>query len=103
MNLVEYLIKQKKVLSLDPTTGEIKVVGPIDFEEETGYELRMEAKDGFGLSTDTKVIIEISDVNDNAPVILLKSLSNPVSESAPPGTEVGIVNLCCHSKMCSYL
>ncbi|XP_062380255.1 protocadherin gamma-A11-like [Sardina pilchardus] len=85
--------KARKVLSLDPTTGEIKVIGPIDFEEETRYELRIEAKDGFGLSTDSKVIIEISDVNDNAPVILLKSLSDPVSESAPPGTEVGIINV----------
>ena len=85
--------KARKAFSLDPTTGKIKVIGPIDFEEETQYELRVEAKDGFGLSTASKVIIEISDVNDNAPVILLKSLSNPVSESTPPGTEVGIINV----------
>ncbi|XP_041929720.1 protocadherin gamma-A10-like [Alosa sapidissima] len=85
--------KARKAFSLDPTTGEIKVTGPIDFEDEAQYELRVEAKDGFGLSTDSKIIIEISDVNDNAPVILLKSLSDPVSESAPPGTEVGIINV----------
>ena len=85
--------KAKSTFSLNSDTGEIKVIGPIDFEKDSKYEIIVEAKDGYGLSTDTKVIIDITDVNDNAPIILLKSLNNPIPENAAPGTEVGIVNV----------
>ncbi|KAM4621334.1 protocadherin beta-16-like [Polymixia lowei] len=83
----------KKVFSLDSQTGEIKVIGPIDFESDSKYEMRIDAKDGYGLSSDAKVIIDISDVNDNAPVMYLKSLTNPIPENVSPGTEVGIINV----------
>uniref|UniRef100_A0A3Q3L8J8 Cadherin domain-containing protein n=1 Tax=Mastacembelus armatus TaxID=205130 RepID=A0A3Q3L8J8_9TELE len=83
----------RKVFALNNTTGEITVIGPLDFEEESMYEMRVDAKDGYGLSSDSKVIIEISDVNDNAPEINLKSLSNSVPENVSPGTEVGIINV----------
>uniref|UniRef100_A0A8C8GA10 Cadherin domain-containing protein n=1 Tax=Oncorhynchus tshawytscha TaxID=74940 RepID=A0A8C8GA10_ONCTS len=85
--------KAIKVFSLGHNTGEIKVIGPIDFEGDPKYEMRIEGKDGYGLSSDSKVIIDITDVNDNAPVIYLKSLSNPIPENASPGTEVGIINV----------
>ncbi|XP_035265755.1 protocadherin gamma-A11-like isoform X37 [Anguilla anguilla] len=85
--------KTKKVFSINHKTGEIQVSGTIDFEEESVYEMRIEGKDGSGLASHTKVVIEITDMNDNAPVIHLKSLKNPVSESIAPGTEVGIINV----------
>ncbi|KAM9376014.1 LOW QUALITY PROTEIN: uncharacterized protein KZ484_008532 [Pholidichthys leucotaenia] len=85
--------KAKKVFSLDSKSGEIKVIGALDFESNSKYELRIDAKDGYGLSSDCKVIIDITDINDNAPVIYLKSLSNPIAENVSPGTEVGIINV----------
>ncbi|CAB1337116.1 unnamed protein product [Coregonus sp. 'balchen'] len=85
--------KAIKVFSLGHSTGEIKVIGPIDFEGDPKYEMRIEGKDGYGLSSDSKVIIDITDVNDNAPVIYLKSLTNPIPENVSPGTEVGIINV----------
>ncbi|XP_038867629.1 protocadherin gamma-A2-like [Salvelinus namaycush] len=85
--------KTRKVFTLNHVTGEVTVVGEIDYEDESKYEMFIEGKDGYGLSSDTKVIIEITDVNDNAPVIYLKSLTNPISENASPGTEVGIINV----------
>ncbi|XP_036379480.1 protocadherin gamma-A11-like isoform X15 [Megalops cyprinoides] len=85
--------KAEKIFKIDQKTGEVIVTGPIDFEEESTYELRIEGKDGAGLASQTKVIIEITDVNDNGPVIFLKSLNNPITESALPGTEVGIINV----------
>ncbi|XP_030594774.1 protocadherin gamma-A12-like isoform X40 [Archocentrus centrarchus] len=85
--------KSRKLFSLDPKTGEILVTGLIDYEEGSKYEAIIEAKDGYGLSSEAKVIIDIIDVNDNAPVIYLKSLSNPIPENAPPDTEVGIINV----------
>ncbi|XP_063353692.1 protocadherin gamma-A11-like isoform X39 [Pelmatolapia mariae] len=85
--------RAKKVFSLDSKTGEIKVTGMPDFETKSKYEMRIEAKDGYGLSSDAKVMIDITDVNDNAPVIYIKSLMNPAAENVPTGTEVGIINV----------
>ncbi|XP_054872474.1 protocadherin beta-15-like isoform X21 [Amphiprion ocellaris] len=85
--------RAKKVFSLDGKTGEIKVTGALDFESNSKYEMRIDAKDGYGLSSDSKVMIDITDVNDNPPVIHLKSLTNPIPENVSPGTEVGIINV----------
>uniref|UniRef100_A0A8P4GMP7 Cadherin domain-containing protein n=1 Tax=Dicentrarchus labrax TaxID=13489 RepID=A0A8P4GMP7_DICLA len=81
------------LFSLDHKTGEIRVIGPIDYETETSIELRIRAKDGPGLTSYCTVIIDITDVNDNPPAISLKSLSNPIPENVSPGTEVGIINV----------
>ncbi|XP_070769963.1 protocadherin beta-15-like [Enoplosus armatus] len=83
----------RRVFALNHTTGEIKVIGPLDFEKESMYEMRVDAKDGYGLTSDSKVIIEISDVNDNPPEINLNSLNSPIPENVSPGTEVGIINV----------
>ncbi|XP_042165372.1 protocadherin beta-16-like isoform X25 [Oncorhynchus tshawytscha] len=85
--------KAAKLFSIDKKTGEIKVQGPIDYEENTEYEVRVQAKDGSGLAGNAKVMIEIADLNDNAPVILIKSFNNPIPENVLPGTEVGIINV----------
>ncbi|XP_061755838.1 protocadherin beta-15-like [Nerophis ophidion] len=85
--------KSRTMFSLNDKTGEIFVIGKIDYEEGSTHGVFVEAKDGYGLSTVTKVVIDIIDVNDNAPVINLKSLSNPVPENVSPGTEVGIINV----------
>ncbi|KAM4554674.1 protocadherin gamma-A12-like isoform 37-T37 [Odontesthes bonariensis] len=85
--------KSRKLFSLDQKTGTIIVTGDIDYEEGSKYEMVIEAKDGYGLSSEANVIIDITDVNDNAPLIYLKSLSNPIPENVSPGTEVGIINV----------
>ncbi|XP_023698683.2 protocadherin gamma-A11-like isoform X23 [Paramormyrops kingsleyae] len=85
--------KAKKAFIINHKTGQIMVSGPIDFEEVSSYEMRIEGKDGAGLASQAKVIIEITDANDNAPEIFLKSLNNPIPEDAVPGTEVGIINV----------
>uniref|UniRef100_A0A4W6DSN4 Cadherin domain-containing protein n=1 Tax=Lates calcarifer TaxID=8187 RepID=A0A4W6DSN4_LATCA len=81
------------LFSLDHKTGEIRVIGSIDYETETSIELRIRAKDVPGLASYCTVILDITDVNDNPPAISLKSLSNPISENVSPGTEVGIINV----------
>ncbi|XP_029970193.1 protocadherin gamma-A12-like [Salarias fasciatus] len=85
--------KAKRIFELNAKTGVIKVIGGLDFESNSKYEMRIDAKDGYGLSSDTKVMIDITDVNDNAPGIFLKSFMNPIPENITPGTEVGIINV----------
>ncbi|KAA8578535.1 hypothetical protein FQN60_010585 [Etheostoma spectabile] len=49
--------------------------------------MQITAKDGLGLVSSSTLIIDITDVNDNAPVTFIKSLTNPMPEDTPPGTE----------------
>nr|XP_040030861.1 protocadherin gamma-A11-like isoform X2 [Gasterosteus aculeatus aculeatus] len=83
----------KKVFSIDRNVGKIQVIGIVDYETTRSFEIRVKAKDGLGLSSYAKVIIAITDMNDNAPVVSLKSLTNHIPENVSPGTEVGIVNV----------
>ncbi|PWA23710.1 hypothetical protein CCH79_00006110 [Gambusia affinis] len=81
------------IFSLDPKTGEIKVTGVIDFEETISFYISVEAKDGLGLTSYAKVLIDVIDVNDNAPAIYMNSMSSSTPENLPSGTEVGIINV----------
>ncbi|XP_034740292.1 protocadherin gamma-A11-like, partial [Etheostoma cragini] len=83
----------RSMFTIDHKTGDIKVTTTVDFETASLFELRVTAKDGLGLTSYAKVIIDVSDVNDNAPVIYLKSLTNPIPENVSSGTEVGIINV----------
>ncbi|XP_041800657.1 protocadherin beta-16-like [Chelmon rostratus] len=83
----------KSMFAIDPKTGDIKLTTAVDFETVSSFELRVTAKDGLGLTSYAKVIIDVSDINDNAPIIYLKSLTNPIPENVSPGTEVGIINV----------
>ncbi|XP_062342268.1 protocadherin gamma-A11-like [Osmerus eperlanus] len=83
----------KKLFTLNSKTGEISVVGQMDFEKESIYDFSIQAKDTSGLTSFTNVVVEITDVNDNAPLISIKSLTNPIPENVLPGTVVGIINV----------
>uniref|UniRef100_A0A8C5PI91 Cadherin domain-containing protein n=1 Tax=Leptobrachium leishanense TaxID=445787 RepID=A0A8C5PI91_9ANUR len=76
------------IFILDPESGEIKLSDPLDYEVKQNYEMTVEAKDGGGLVTYCTVLIQVVDVNDNAPEIQLVSLTNPISEDSVPGTMV---------------
>ncbi|KAM9356723.1 protocadherin gamma-A11-like [Symphorus nematophorus] len=89
----DHVSNENQVFSLNPKTGEVKVSGSIDYEKESSYEMQISAKDGLGLASYATLIIEITDMNDNAPAIHLKSLINPIPENVSPGTEVGIINV----------
>uniref|UniRef100_A0A1A8EZF0 Cadherin domain-containing protein n=1 Tax=Nothobranchius korthausae TaxID=1143690 RepID=A0A1A8EZF0_9TELE len=81
------------VIDINPQSGEVLVAGVIDYEEESSHELDVQAKDGGGQASHCKLIIDVIDVNDNAPVIEIKSASAKVSEDANPGTMVALINI----------
>uniref|UniRef100_A0A803V4A0 Cadherin domain-containing protein n=1 Tax=Ficedula albicollis TaxID=59894 RepID=A0A803V4A0_FICAL len=70
---------------IDHRTGEIKLTKPLDFEE-----LGVRATDGGGLSAICKVLVEVVDVNDNAPELAVSSFSSPLPENTVPGTVVAL-------------
>ncbi|NXR50259.1 PCDGF protein, partial [Hippolais icterina] len=81
------------LFAVDSENGEIRTVGPLDFEEKNKYIFGLEARDGGGLVAHCKVQIDVTDENDNAPEITVLSLSSPVPEDAAVGTVVALLNV----------
>ncbi|XP_060109617.1 protocadherin beta-16-like isoform X2 [Heteronotia binoei] len=82
-----------RAFSLNKETGVLTVSGTIDYEEERNYEIHIKATDGGGLSTYCKVIVEVEDMNDNAPEVMLTSLTSPLSEDSPRDTVVAVFSI----------
>ncbi|XP_031698087.1 protocadherin alpha-3-like, partial [Anarrhichthys ocellatus] len=83
------------IFKIDPETGIISVKGKIDYEERKAFEIRAEARDKAQppLSAHSKVLVEVIDVNDNAPEITVTSLLNTVNEDADVGTAIALVSV----------
>ncbi|XP_060752587.1 protocadherin alpha-8-like [Tachysurus vachellii] len=81
--------------AIDSTTGEISVIGALDYETTNAYEIRVEARDkGHSpLASHSKVLVEVVDVNDNAPDIKLSSLLDNVREDAKKGTVIALITV----------
>uniref|UniRef100_A0A8B9G348 Cadherin domain-containing protein n=1 Tax=Amazona collaria TaxID=241587 RepID=A0A8B9G348_9PSIT len=75
---------------IDPMSGEIKLKKLLDFEAAEKHELKVRAMDGGGLSAICKVLVEVVDVNDNAPEVMINSFSSPIPENALPGTVIAV-------------
>uniref|UniRef100_A0A8B9TAP5 Cadherin domain-containing protein n=1 Tax=Anas platyrhynchos TaxID=8839 RepID=A0A8B9TAP5_ANAPL len=71
----------RDLISVNPQTGEIRLVGPLDFEEVSVLDFSIEAKDKGtpSLSGHCSVELEVLDVNDNAPEVWVTSLSVPLT------------------------
>ncbi|EDK97193.1 mCG140843, partial [Mus musculus] len=87
--------KTEATFHIDSVSGEIKVNGKIDFEETNLWKIQAEAVDKgsppmFGHCT---ILIEVLDINDNAPKIIVTSLSLPVQEDAPVGTVIALISV----------
>ncbi|XP_016161177.1 PREDICTED: protocadherin alpha-2-like [Ficedula albicollis] len=85
----------RDVISVNPKTGEIHLTAALDFELENVFNFRIEARDQGtpSLSGHCKVVLEVLDVNDNAPEVWVTSLSVPVSEDASVGTVVALLSV----------
>ncbi|XP_068062431.1 protocadherin alpha-8-like [Anomalospiza imberbis] len=83
------------LFSIDANTGEIRLTGALDFEEVNLYDLNVKATDKGTppLSGHCKVVLEVVDVNDNAPEVWVTSLSVPVPEDASVGTVVALLSV----------
>ncbi|XP_054840779.1 LOW QUALITY PROTEIN: protocadherin alpha-5-like [Eublepharis macularius] len=85
----------RNFFSINSNTGEVKVNRNVDFEDINVFDLQIVAEDkgNLPLSGHCKVIIEVLDVNDNAPAVSVSSLSVPVPEDAPLGTVVALISV----------
>ncbi len=83
----------KALFSIDADSGEVKVIGDIDYEKHKQFKIKVRAKDHGGLTDSSEIIIDVIDVNDNAPKITIMSFSSAVYEDAAPGTVIAIINV----------
>uniref|UniRef100_A0A663EYB4 Cadherin domain-containing protein n=1 Tax=Aquila chrysaetos chrysaetos TaxID=223781 RepID=A0A663EYB4_AQUCH len=95
---VKYSLRKTKdlaseIFQLDAETGAITLVRNLDFEEVSSHELEVQAHDGGELFDTAKVAITVTDVNDNAPEISVRSSLSAISEDAPPGTVVALLHV----------
>ncbi|XP_034642283.1 protocadherin gamma-A10-like [Trachemys scripta elegans] len=95
---VKYSIRKitneaSQIFHLDSRTGELIVVGNLDFEEAALYEIEVQAHDGGGLFDRSRIVIVVSDVNDNSPELTITSLVNSIPEDSPRGTVIALLNV----------
>ncbi|XP_004643962.1 protocadherin alpha-9 [Octodon degus] len=85
----------KSKFHIDAVSGEITVIGLIDFEESKTYRIQVEAVDRgpLPLAGHCTVLVEVVDVNDNAPQLTVKTLWLPVKEDAPIGTVIALISV----------
>ncbi|XP_055498725.1 protocadherin beta-15-like isoform X8 [Leucoraja erinacea] len=85
----------REMFSVDSRTGEIRVKGNLDAEENHVFEINVQAMDRGPYTTPVhcEVLVDVIDANDNAPEVTLTSVFSPVSEDALPGTVVALFNV----------
>ncbi|XP_053541574.1 protocadherin gamma-A11 isoform X10 [Ictalurus punctatus] len=81
------------LFTINSDTGEIKVKSSLDFEKSKHHELDIKAMDKGGLTGTSKMLVEITDVNDNPPVISVISFSNLIPEDSAPDSAVAMLNI----------
>ncbi|KAM9849602.1 protocadherin alpha-3-like [Aulostomus maculatus] len=98
---IEYSLRKKgqdsilDLFQIDPETGAISVKGKIDYEESPAFEIHAQASDKGQppMSAHCKVLVEVVDLNDNAPEITVTSLLGTVREDAKVGTAIALVSV----------
>ncbi|XP_041846856.1 protocadherin alpha-3-like [Melanotaenia boesemani] len=98
---IEYSLRMKgqdhvlDLFQIDPNTGAILVKGNIDYEENPAFEIHAQASDRGQppMSARCKVLVEVVDLNDNAPEISVTSLLSTVKEDAQVGTAIALVSV----------
>uniref|UniRef100_A0A3P9IHX3 Protocadherin gamma-C3 n=1 Tax=Oryzias latipes TaxID=8090 RepID=A0A3P9IHX3_ORYLA len=76
-------------------SGEIILIGDLDYERDTSYKFEITVKDKGSpeMQSHCRFQIDVVDVNDNKPEIVLTSEPQPVREDAPGGTVVALLNV----------
>ncbi|XP_077433239.1 protocadherin gamma-A12-like isoform X24 [Vanacampus margaritifer] len=95
---ISYLISPSKrllsdIFNIDQQTGVITLVGDIDYEKATSYQMDVEVVDKGGLSDSTKVVVDVMDMNDNSPHINIVSKSETILEDSPPDTVIAMLSV----------
>ncbi|XP_072251853.1 protocadherin gamma-C5-like isoform X50 [Leuresthes tenuis] len=83
-----------QLFSVDSKSGEIRVKGDVDYEKAAAYHITVQARDGGSpaMEGSCNVIVDIIDVNDNAPEVTLTSLTSTIREDSAPEAVVALIS-----------
>ncbi len=84
-------IPQLNNISINTSTGELFFLEPPDYEISSQIDLLAQAIDNGGLSDTVAIVINILDLNDNAPVFSEPNYTVSIYENALYGTDIGYV------------
>lgn len=73
---------------IDPDSGLISTIAPLDYETRSSYQLDVQATDGGGDNDVTSVSIDVGDVNDNPPDCSSSPRVVDIEETKTFGTNV---------------
>ncbi|TRY83841.1 hypothetical protein DNTS_031979 [Danionella cerebrum] len=90
VNIADYV---QHLFEINKDNGQVSVMGTIDFEKARSFEISVQASDHGGLTDSCKIIVDVIDVNDNAPVINIMSKTNVIPENSAPETVVIMINV----------
>ncbi|XP_053423488.1 protocadherin alpha-2 isoform X2 [Nycticebus coucang] len=81
--------------NIDPSSGEVRTKGKLDFEEAKSYEIQVTATDKGtpSMSGHCKISLKLVDINDNTPEVSITSLSLPIPENASLGTVIALIRV----------
>ncbi|XP_067454524.1 protocadherin gamma-A11-like [Thunnus thynnus] len=95
---ISYAISNSKrrlsdLFQVDRKTGEVILIGEIDYEKAKLFQIDIEAIDNGGLSDSSKILIEVIDVNDNSPQMKILSKSDSILEDSPENTVISMLSV----------
>ncbi|KAM3867166.1 protocadherin beta-16-like [Diretmus argenteus] len=82
-----------EIFEVNEESGEVRLIGNIDYEKARNLQINIHASDDGGLVDSCKVMVDVVDMNDNKPDIHIMSKSNVISEDAKPNTVVTMINI----------
>uniref|UniRef100_A0A7N5JWL3 Protocadherin beta 14 n=1 Tax=Ailuropoda melanoleuca TaxID=9646 RepID=A0A7N5JWL3_AILME len=83
----------RKTFEIHSVSGEIHLKALLDFELIQSYTINIQAIDGGSLSGKSAILVQVVDVNDNAPEIVMTSLTSPIPENSSPEMVVAIFSV----------
>lgn len=86
--------REYEEFDLHPTSGVLTLKNPLDYEKKTSYTLEVEARDGGApaLAEETKVVINVQDIDDMKPYFVLHQYVKEIRENIAIGSQVAIVS-----------
>ncbi|XP_063045504.1 protocadherin gamma-A5-like [Engraulis encrasicolus] len=81
------------MFSVDGNNGEVTLMSQLDYEKVKNYQFYVEGRDEGGLLDSCKIIVDVTDVNDNSPVISTISKSSATAEDAPLSTVIAMISV----------
>ncbi|XP_063732755.1 protocadherin beta-16-like [Eleginops maclovinus] len=95
---ITYAISNSKrritdLFQINGKTGDVILIGEIDYEKAKLFQIDIEAIDNGGLSDSSKILIDITDVNDNSPQLKILSKSDTILEDSPENTIIAMLSV----------